>query len=95
MTLRPVPFDRSFRGSYSRFRDNNVEFIFSNKLGIMRKELLTGGSNTVGVVLKKGGDVTFRIGLTIIAYFAHMCRCLVSSAVSSHVLVSLLILGSV
>jgi hypothetical protein len=32
----------------------------------MRKELLIGGSNTVGVVLKEGGDVTFRIGLTIV-----------------------------
>jgi hypothetical protein len=39
--------------------------------------------------------VTFRIGLTIIAYFAHMCRRLASSAVSSHVLVLLLILGLV
>jgi hypothetical protein len=39
--------------------------------------------------------VTFCIGLTIIAYFAHMCRRLALSVVSSHVLVSLLILGSV
>jgi hypothetical protein len=37
----------------------------------------------------------FRIGLDDIAYFAHMCHRLASSAVSSHVLVSLLILGSV
>jgi hypothetical protein len=36
----------------------------------------------------------FRIGLTIIVYLAHMCHRLALSAVSSHVLVSLLILGS-
>jgi hypothetical protein len=36
-----------------------------------------------------------RIGLTIVAYFARMCHRLALSAVSSHVLVLLLILGSV
>jgi hypothetical protein len=25
MTLRPIPFDRSFRGSYSRYRDKVAE----------------------------------------------------------------------
>jgi hypothetical protein len=61
----------------------------------MRKELLTGGFNAVGVVLKKGVMLHFVLDLMIIAYFAHMCHRLASSAVSSHVLVSLLILGSV
>jgi hypothetical protein len=78
---------------------DDVGFIFNNKPGSMRKELLTGGSNAVGVVHKKGVMLHFVldlcIGLMIIAYFAHMCRRLVSSAVSSHVLVLLLILGSV
>jgi hypothetical protein len=61
----------------------------------MRKELLTGGSNAVGVVLKKGVMLRFVLDLRLFAYFAHMCHRLASSAVSSHVLVSLLILGSV
>jgi hypothetical protein len=61
----------------------------------MRKEVLTGGSNTVGVVLKKGVMLRFVLDLRLSAYFAHMCRRLASSAVSSHVPVSLLILGLV
>jgi hypothetical protein len=61
----------------------------------MRKVLLIGDSNAVGVVLKKGVMLRFVLDLRLVAYFAHMCRRLASSAVSSHVLVSLLILGSV
>jgi hypothetical protein len=61
----------------------------------MRKELLTGGSNAVGVVLKKGVMLRFVLDLRLFAYLAHMCRRLALSAVSSHVLVSLLILGPV
>jgi hypothetical protein len=38
---------------------------------------------------------TDRLDLRLFAYFARMCRRLALSAVSSHVLVSLLILGSV
>jgi hypothetical protein len=51
--------------------------------------------HTVDSLLTHIPNVMFRVGLTIIAYFAHMCRRLALSAVSSHVLVSLLILGSV
>jgi hypothetical protein len=61
----------------------------------MRKELLTGGFNVVVVVLKKGVMLCFVLDLRLFAYFARMCHRLASSAVSSHVLVSLLILGSV
>jgi hypothetical protein len=53
--------------------------------------LCTNGVST-RVTQGQGHRVTFRIGLTIIAYFAHMCRCLALSAVSSHVLVLLLII---
>jgi hypothetical protein len=44
----------------------------------MRKELLIGDCNVVGVVHKKGVMLCFvldlHIGLTITAYFALMCR---------------------
>jgi hypothetical protein len=61
----------------------------------MRKELLTGGFNIVVVVLEKGVMLCFVSDSELLAYFARMCHRLASSAVSSHVLVSLLILGSV
>jgi hypothetical protein len=61
----------------------------------MRKVLLIGDSNTVGVVLKKGVMLCFVLDLRLVAYFARMCRHLALSVVSSHVFVSLLILGSV
>jgi hypothetical protein len=61
----------------------------------MRKELLIGDFNVVVVVRKKGGDVTFRVGLTIVCLFRTYVSPLSLSAVSSHVLVSLLILGPV
>jgi hypothetical protein len=61
----------------------------------MRKELLTGGFNVVVVVLKKGVMLCFVLNLRLFAYFARMCHHLALSAVSSHVSVPLLILGSV
>jgi hypothetical protein len=30
MTLRPYPFDRSFRGSYSRYRDTKLQVLGSS-----------------------------------------------------------------
>jgi hypothetical protein len=61
----------------------------------MRKELLIGDSNAVGIILKKGVMLCFVLDLRLFAYFARMCHRLALSAVSSHVLVLLLILGSV
>jgi hypothetical protein len=49
----------------------------------------------VVVVRKKGVMLCFVLDLRLFAYFARMCRRLALSAVSSHVLVLLLILGSV
>jgi hypothetical protein len=61
----------------------------------MRKGLLIGGFNVVVVVRKKGVMLRFVLDLLLFAYFARMCHRLASSAVSSHVLVLLLILGLV
>jgi hypothetical protein len=61
----------------------------------MKKGLLIGGFNIVVVVRKKGVMLCFVLDLPLFAYFTRMCHCLASSAVSSHVLVLLLILGSV
>jgi hypothetical protein len=50
---------------------DGIVFIFNNKCGSMRKELLTGGFNIVVVVLEKGVMLCFVLDLQSFAYLCH------------------------
>jgi hypothetical protein len=81
-------------GSRMRWRSFD-DVTVNRRVEFMRKVLLTGGFNVVGVVLKRGVMLRFVLDLWLFAYFARMCHRLALSAVSCHVSVSLCILGSV